>query len=103
LGNFVGLCDCHAIISPRGACDSVVFPEHRNPACRGGGVSDSEQEFGWAVGRLAWFRDNRPDAFDAEVARVTADLLKRATARHKRSSGDYAVRTIQAVLRHVQG
>jgi hypothetical protein len=88
---------------PGGACDSVVFPEHRNPVRRGGGASDSEQEFGWAVGRLAWFRNNRPDAFDAEIARMTSDILERATARHKRSPEDYAVRTIQAVLRHVQG
>ncbi len=88
---------------PGGACDSAVFPEHRNPVRRGGGASDSEQEFGWAVGRLAWFRNNRPDAFDAEIARMTSDILERATARHKRSPEDYAVRTIRAVLRHVQG
>ncbi|WP_297487002.1 DNA-primase RepB domain-containing protein [Ferrovum sp.] len=88
---------------PGGACDSAVFPEHRNPVHRGGGASDSEQEFGWAVGRLAWFRNHRPDAFDAEVARMTSDILKRATARHKRNPEDYAARTIQAVLRNIQG
>lgn len=77
---------------------------HTSPARTpsAGGLSESEREFGWALGRLRWARDRGAGALEIEIEHVRDRLTVQAEARGKRNPRDYARRTVDAALRHLR-
>lgn len=67
----------------------------------GGWSSESERDFGYAIGRLRWFSENNPSQVNEEAARLTKELIEKARQRGKRNPEDYAGRTIKEALKRI--
>ncbi len=87
-------------ISPPGARVSSASNDDRSVHCTG---SESEREFTWAINRIRWFLERRPETLEQEVPKMIENLIYRATARGKRDPEQYASRTIAVAMRKVQG
>ena len=83
-----------------GACaslpaQSTVTNHHTSDA-----KSESEREFGYAIGRLRHAKATGMDLI-AEENELLADLTERAAGRGKSNAAKYASRTIQAALKRI--
>lgn len=67
----------------------------------GGWSSESEREFGHAIGRLRWLSQNAPGRMQEEAARLKTELADQARGRGKRDPDGYANRTVTAALARI--
>jgi hypothetical protein len=91
------------IPSPRGAAPRAAACASPKPSLYesiGGWSSESERDFGWAIGRLRWAKSQ--SCLDNEIVFVREQLTARALARGKRKTEKearrYAQLTIDAAL-----
>ena len=87
-------------ISPEGVRVSSASNCDRSVQCAG---SESEREFTWAINRIRWFLEHRPELAQRELPKMVENLIQRATVRGKRDPEQYASRTIAVAMRKVQG
>ncbi|MBI2839640.1 MAG: hypothetical protein HYX75_15115 [Acidobacteria bacterium] len=69
----------------------------------GGGPDESADEWGYVCGRLTWLRDSHASdsRITAELAAMSAQLERRAVARHKAKPAQYAARTVANARRRI--
>jgi hypothetical protein len=86
------------IPSPRGEAPGAAACASAEPqslyASLGGWSSESERDFGWAIGRLRWAKSQSLD-LDKEIVFVSEQLTARALARGKRKTEKEARRYAQ--------